>query len=158
MTGEYCTDFSWGDYDYDEWSPGTCPKCKGFLPKDFPNEEGVQFQCKKCGAVLEIVKDPDEVEEDMKELDPDWEPTFWSGRICLVPDYAVKIEKVDFNELRKNRPIRKHMTPDWAYGLGFSRRVWKDKDGEFITINGERLNLGDNRISIITSAERKVES
>jgi len=165
---EYCTIFSTGDYDGDEWVPCRCPKCKGYLPQDFPDEEGIQFQCRRCGTILEIILDPPEPEEVewwneqhsgiIYELGlepiPEYEPEYNSGRICVVPDYAVRIEKVDYKALRKTLPSRKHATDGWAYGLGFSRRVWRDKVGEFIMINGERLGIGDSRISIVETGKK----
>ncbi len=163
--GEYCTRFVEGECD--EWCPCRCPECGGYLPGDFIVDEGVQFQCHSCGAVLEIIYDPPDPElvEIWKEEHsgilyemgflpvPEYKASFSpGGRICVVPNYAVKIERVDYKALRKDRPPRKHATEMWALGLGFSRRVWRDKNGEFITINGERLNIGDNRISVITTS------
>ena len=141
--GAHCTQFIVWD-DYDCWTPCRCPACGGFLPRDFPI--GNQFQCRKCGQVLETMpnSDPD-LEDD--EQDDDMEH---SGRICAVPDYAIKIEVIDFKELRKQRKgKRKKKTNKWALGIGFSRKVWI-KDGiEFIEIEGETIPLDDPRINRI---------
>lgn len=87
----------------------------------------------------------------LAELIPEYEAEFQDGRICLVPDYAVKIEKVDYKSLRKVFPPRRHVTDRWAYGEGFTRRVWRDKAGEFIMINGERISVNDLRIYLFTT-------
>jgi hypothetical protein len=94
-----CTGFVLGDWT-EEWAryhPCHCPKCGGFLPSSFPTD-GKQFTCKKCGSVLETIPNsPDD--EFVKELEEDgfeqWEidemtMENYGGRICLVPDYAVK--------------------------------------------------------------------
>lgn len=129
-----CTEFV--VIDCDDWVPCRCPSCKGFLTRDFPL--GKQFQCKKCGSILETLParpdDPDE------EEDTDME---WGGRICKVPHYAVKIEVKKYPRAPRNR---KHRTRKWALGEKFSRRVWKDKNGNFINVNGERIELTDSRI------------
>lgn len=131
---EGCTNFT--TIDYNDWTPCRCPACKGFLPKDFPM--GKQFLCKKCGAVLEtlptIPEDPD------MDEDTDYE---WGGRICLVPEVAVKIS----TELPPRQPRhRKKKTNKWAMGIGFARRIWKDKAGEFVEVGPERIELNDSRI------------
>ncbi len=136
-----CTEFVCnGSMSEDDWVPCRCPKCNGFLPRDF--SLGKQFQCRRCGAVLETLPslvgkmglDPE------TEGDPDME---WGGRICFVPGYAVKIETEKFPRPPRDR---KHFTDRWARGDGFSRRVWRDKKGEFINVAGERLELTDPRI------------
>lgn len=111
-----------------------CPNCQGFLSRDFPLDK--QFLCRKCGAVLEAIEGEYRGE----------------GQICPVPKYAVKIS----TELPPRRVRRqKKKTEKWAWGGGifepgnfsaFSRRVWKDKEGEFIEVDGERLDLSDTRI------------
>lgn len=122
--------------DYDNWTPCRCPSCKGFLIRDFPI--GKQFQCKKCGTVLETLPsrpdDPDEPE------DTDME---WGGQICKVPDVAVEILVLKYPRPPRKR---KHRTGKWAVGDKFNRRVWKDRDGEFINVAGERVELNDSRI------------
>ena len=157
--GAVCTGFHYGEYD--EWSPCICPKCKGYLPENFPTTEGIQFQCKKCSTVLEIIikVDKEEKEEYEKSFEPgeeipEYDPTegdYWGGRICIVPENLITIKKIDYAELRKTRPKSKRRTGEWAYGLGFSRAVWTDKEGDYIKINGTRLSIGDSRIKIITS-------
>lgn len=132
-----CTEFM-TDGD-DDWPLCRCPSCNGFLPRSFPI--GEQFQCKRCGAVLEtlpsIPDDPDE------EEDTDME---FGGRICKVPDVAVKILVVKYPRPPRKR---KHRTDKWALGEKFSRRVWKDRDGEFINVAGERIELNDSRILMV---------
>lgn len=129
MTERKCT--SYVVIDYDDYVPCRCPQCKGFLPRDFPTDG--QFLCRKCGAVLEVLPEEDE-EFDEEE---------WGGKICLVPDYAVNIS----TELppKPKREIRKK-TNRWALGAGFSRRVWRYRNEEFIMIDGERIELDDPRI------------
>ena len=100
-----CSGFMVGD-SFDEWTPCHCPKCGGFLPQYFPTD-GSQFKCKKCGAILETIPNmQDAVENGMLEdLKEDIEEGEWNqddideavmegygGKICLVPDYAVKKE------------------------------------------------------------------
>uniref|UniRef100_A0A6M3M4G1 Uncharacterized protein n=2 Tax=viral metagenome TaxID=1070528 RepID=A0A6M3M4G1_9ZZZZ len=121
-----------------------CPKCSGFLPRNFPLKK--QFLCRKCGVVLEtlpsLTEDPDD------DGDPDYR---WGGRICVVPDYAVTIS----TELPP-RPVRheKKKTSKWAMGVNFSRRVWKDKTGEFVEVYPERIDLEDPRILQIVEDEQ----
>lgn len=145
MKENECTLFASGDC-YEEWIPCRCPNCKGFLPGHFPLSG--QFQCKKCGAVLETLpnSDPD-LDED--EQDSDME---FGGMICKVPDYAVKIE---IKKYPRPPRIRKHRTDRWALGIGFSRLVWKDREGKFITIAGERIYLDDPRILKITDKKHR---
>lgn len=131
-----CTNFMVGDSD--ELGLCRCPSCSGFLPSSFPIGISKQFQCKKCGAVLETL--PSSVEDPDDEEDSDME---WGGRICEVPTYAVKILTVQYPRPRK--PRRRKKTDRWAMGVNFSRRVWRDKNGEFITIP-ERIALDDPRI------------
>jgi len=131
-----CTTFIIYDDD-GEWGPCRCPQCSGFLPKDFP--QGKQFLCRRCGAVLETMPSP--IDDPDIEEDTDYE---FGGRICLVPDYAVKIDTT-----LPPKPVRqvKRKTKLWAMGLGFSRRVWKDRDDKkFIEIEGERIEVEDPRI------------
>lgn len=149
MKPELCRNFSIS-YDENEGSLCRCPGCKGFLPRDFPL--GRQFQCRRCGAVLETLPsklddpdDPDE-EEDINYT--------WGGRICLVPPDCIKIV-VSLISTIKIRNKRK--TEKWAMGDGFSRRVWRDIDGEFIEIDGERLKINDPRIILITEDERLIK-
>ena len=50
---ENCTPYeSWEGYDeYEAWETLLrCPKCKGWLPRDFPLDK--PFPCKKCGVEL----------------------------------------------------------------------------------------------------------
>lgn len=136
-----CTNFT--IIDYDDWTPCRCPECGGFLPKDFPM--GEQFLCRRCGAVLETLPSP--VEEDDEE-DTDYER---GGRICLVPDYAIKIStELPPKPLRQ----RKKKTDKWAMGVGFARRVWKDEKGEFVEVYPERIGLDDPRILQVVEGEK----
>lgn len=139
MSGEACTRFvTW--YDEDDLRRCRCPACKGFLPRGFPLS--LQFQCRKCGAVLEtlpsIVEDPDD------EEDRDYE---FGGRICLVPSDCVTIQVVPVERVRR---VRTRKTNKWAMGDGFARRVWIDKQGDHINIDGERIEITDPRIKMIT--------
>lgn len=125
----------------------TCPKCKGFLPYDFPI--GKQFQCRKCGAVLETISHNPYLDEDDEEEDTskDYE---YGGKICLVPEYAIKIEVIDYKELQKHNPKRpKKKTGRWAMGNGFSRMIWVRNGIEFIEIGHEVLQIADPRILMI---------
>ena len=131
-----CTDFGIWEGPEEEWTPCRCPACKGFLPKDFPL--GPQFQCRKCGTVLETL--PSRPENPNDEEDTDME---FGGRICPVPGYAVKIETEKFPRPPRDR---KHFTNMWARGEKFTRRVWTDKKGEFINVAGERIELTDPQI------------
>ena len=131
-----CTEFMVGDYD-EASTLCRCPNCKGYLPRDFPI--GKQFLCRRCGAVLETIPSP--IDDPDIEEDTDYE---FGGRICLVPGYAVKIDTT-----LPPKPVRqvKRKTKLWAMGLGFSRRVWKDRDDKkFIEIEGERIEVEDPRI------------
>lgn len=66
-----------------------CPKCKGFLPRNFPL--GKQFRCKKCGIILETIpSNPYADEDDIEDDSDDYE---YGGKICIVPDYTIKGEK-----------------------------------------------------------------
>ena len=138
-----CTEFGAGDYD--EYTLlCRCPNCKGFLPRDFPI--GKQFQCRKCGAILETIPSP--IDDPDIEEDIDYE---FGGRICLVPGYAVKISTT-----LPPKPMRqrKRKTNLWAMGAGFSRRVWEDREGkQFIEVGPERMELGDPRILQVTEEE-----
>lgn len=156
-----CSDFVYGDYDHDEMSLCKCPKCGGFLTRTFPTTEGVQWQCKKCGGVLEVLldaPDPDEVQdyedymkttgilymlglEEVPAFDPS-DSECLAGRICLVPEYAVKIPVVDYVEIRKNRPPKAKFTGEKVYGDTFTRSVRRDKGGEFIQILGQQIYRG----------------
>lgn len=62
-----------------------CPKCDKPLGREF--RYGRQFICHNCGAVLETM--PSKVEDQDEEEDTDYE---FGGRLCLVPEYAVKPE------------------------------------------------------------------
>ena len=124
MSEVSCTNFV-TDRDPEDTPLCRCPSCSGFLPRAFPI--GKQFQCKKCGAVLETLPSP--VEDPDEEEDSDME---FGGRICEVPDAAVKILVVQYPRPRRDR---KHKTSKWALGEMFARRVWEDKDGEFITVS-----------------------
>ena len=139
MKPESCTRFI-RNYEED-LRPCRCPSCKGFLPRDFPL--GSQFQCRRCGAVLETL--PSKLEEPEEEEDTDYE---WGGRICLVPPDCITIEVQALP--MKPRYNRKTKTKKWAMGDGFSRRVWRDREGEFIEIGPERLQINDSRIILIT--------
>lgn len=130
----------------EDWTPCHCPKCGGFLPGDlcgYPLEEGKQFQCKRCNAVLELI---------FNKEDEDEEYTYTgSGRICLVPPDAIKIQVVDYKALREQKPRNSiQATTKWALGVGFSRRVWRNRDQEYITVDGEQINLDDPRILLVT--------
>jgi len=140
-----CTDFV---MEGDELDLCRCPACSGFLPRHFPI--GGQFQCKRCGAVLETLPSP--VDDPDEEEDSDME---FGGRICEVPDYAVKILVVPYP---RPREPRRHKTNKWAIGEKFIRRVWKDVKGEFITIAAPgsryRVALDDPRILRITEGAK----
>jgi uncharacterized protein (DUF983 family) len=80
MTERKCVEF----VEWDGWEENKvwetllrCPKCKGFLPRDFP--VSYQFKCKKCGSTLEALPTDD--------LDPEIE---FMGKLCIVPDFAIK--------------------------------------------------------------------
>lgn len=124
-------------YAPDEVGLCHCPKCKGYLPSDFAI--GRQFQCKKCGAVLETLPTSD---PDLADDEQDEEMEF-GGMICVVPDYAVKIELKPYPRPRR---VRRHRTDRMARGLGFYRRVWKNVNGEFVIYEGERIPIDDPRI------------
>lgn len=162
MSGQFCTDFMSGDYDVGD-GLCTCPVCKGFLSRHFPVSEGKQWQCKSCGVVLEVILNPPQDYEIEAHIDwythhmgilyslgllsiPECPPSdeFVEGRICVVPDYAVTMPVVDYKEMRKNRPPKKHLTGIKVYGTTkghpmWIRSVWKDKDGSFINMDGKRV-------------------
>ena len=143
-----CTEFEVGDYD-EGYPLCRCPHCKGYLPRDFP--QGKQFLCRRCGAVLETIPSP--IDDPDIEEDTDYE---FGGRICLVPDYAVKI---DATLPPKPQRQRKRKTLLWAMGVGFSRRVWEDREGRrFIEIGPERIELGDPRILQTAEEEKTIKS
>lgn len=68
-----------------------CPKCGRGIPPDFP--EGVQFKCGHCGTVLEAISEYVEPEDD--DEDPEWDEDNHPGKICIVPDYAIKPEDLE---------------------------------------------------------------
>ena len=158
-SGTYCTDFHWSeDYEPDGQStPLKCPSCGGWLSgTEMPYEEGKQWQCKKCSSVLEIIKDPpdpDEVEYFMDQFKegivyqlgleplPEYEEDEFnfSGKICVVPANLVTMQTANYAELRKNRPPKKHRTGIRVGGDAWFRSVWKDRNGVFILIDGERI-------------------
>ncbi len=90
-----CTSFTTDDYDTNaSWEMlMRCPHCKGWLPQDFPL--AMQFKCKKCGKTLETLPSiPDtwtnikgETETVPEDLDYEW-----GGRLCVVPDVAIRKE------------------------------------------------------------------
>ena len=82
-----CTQFTF-DGDFDEWRPCTCPVCKGFLPANLPLDR--QFLCRKCGAVLKTYPPLDEYMS-WNQFLFDAQDDRWGGRICLVPELAIKI-------------------------------------------------------------------
>ena len=110
--GDNCTIFMIGD-EWEEYGDVwktlcRCPKCGGFLPRSFPTN-GSQFKCKKCGSALETIPDMQTAVEDgmIEDLKADIEESEWSqedideavyesygGKICLVPEYAVKKDDV----------------------------------------------------------------
>jgi len=140
-----CTEFVMEGDDLDLCR---CPGCQGFLPRDFPIAK--QFQCKRCGAVLETLPSP--VDDPDGEEDSDME---FGGRICEVPDVAVKIITLQYP---RPRIPRRHKTNKWASGEKFIRRVWKDVNGEFITIAAPgsryRIALDDPRILRVFEGEK----
>jgi len=132
----------------------TCPKCKGFLPRDFPIAK--QFQCRKCGAVLETIPHNPYADEDddLEDTSEDYE---YGGKICLVPDYAIKMAVIDYKELQKNNPKNpKKQTGKWALGEGFSRMIWIRNGIKFIQIGHETLQIADPRILLIQSESKEV--
>jgi len=134
----------------------TCPKCKGYLSRDFPI--GKQFQCRKCGAVLETIPHNPYADEDddLEDTSEDYE---YGGKICLVPEFAIKIEVIDFKELRKQNPNRpKKKTGKWALGEGFSRMIWVRNGIEFIEIGHEVLQIADPRILMIQDESKEAKS
>lgn len=132
-----CAPFGMWDYEPDEvWeSLMRCPACKGFLSRYFPIDK--QFQCKRCGAVLETI--PGNEEGDGKDYE-------YGGRLCVVPDYAVKILVVGYPIKRVKRVKKK--TNLRAMGHTWTRRVWEDEKGDqFIEIGRETsIPLSDPRI------------
>ena len=149
MKKNECTIFVSDESYGDVWTPCLCPICRGFLPKDFPI--GRQFQCRKCGAVLETLPTSD---PDLNDDEQDDEMEF-GGMICKVPDYSVKIA---IRKYPRPARIRKHRTDRWALGIGFSRLVWKDKNGEFILMDGERISLEDPRILKFTDRKSRARA
>jgi len=137
----------------DDWEPEEdwmklmrCPACKGWLPSDWPI--GVQFQCKKCGAVLETLPTIPEDAEDEEE-DTDYE---WGGNLCVVPDVAVKIIKVDY-PIKRIKKMKKK-TSLRAMGRTWTRRVWEDEEGRYVEIWPlGRITLDDPRILRIVEDE-----
>lgn len=69
-----------------------CPNCKGWLPRDFPNDKS--FTCKKCGETLITI--PSHVEDPDDPEDTEYE---FGGRICVLPDALAQKIKA-----RKARP------------------------------------------------------
>lgn len=143
-----CSKFTFEDPEHHR--PCRCPICKGFLPGHFPIDK--QFLCRKCGAVLKVYPSLDEYMSWTEFLFDPWDEIRWGGRICAVPELAIKISTV-----LPPRQMKRHRkkTEMWALGGGifspgnyvaFSRRVWKDKEGEFIEVGSERLDLADERI------------
>ena len=61
-----------GEWDYDRPHRNfcRCPKCKGFLPQDFPIDK--PFTCKKCGTELMVFEVQEEEEDHLG----------WDGKIC----------------------------------------------------------------------------
>jgi len=80
----------------------------------------------------------------------------FGGRICEVPDIAVKMLVVQYPRPRK--PRRRKKTGRWAMGVNFSRRVWRDKEGEFITVSAPgrpyRVSLDDPMILRIVEEKK----
>jgi len=111
-----------------------CPSCKGYLPREFPL--GKQFQCMKCGTVLEtmpsLVEDPDDKEDTEYR---------YGGRICVVPEDCITMEVIDVKANRKTKPFLKKTDRMIVTDLGFKRRVWEDRKGLFIKINGKKVRL-----------------
>ena len=124
-----------------------CPACKAWLPSDWPI--GAQFQCKACGAVLETLPSIPETwtnlkgETETEEEDVDYDH---GGRLCVIPEVAIKIVVVDYP--LKKPPKDKFKTNRRAVGETWARRVWKDAEGkEFIEIGFlGRIYLPDERI------------
>lgn len=79
----------------------------------------------------------------------------FGGMICEVPEYAVKILVVQYP---KPRSPRRHKTNKWAVGEKFIRRIWKDVNGEFITIAAPgsryRVTLDDPRVLRVFEGEK----
>ena len=126
------------DWEPDEhWmSLMRCPSCKGWLPNDWP--VGKQFQCKKCGTVLETLPGNEEGDDGA-------EPYDYGGRLCVVPDYAVKIIKVAYPIKRVKKMKKK--TNLRAMGRTWTRRVWEDEKGRYIEIWPlGRLALDDPKV------------
>ena len=115
-----------------------CPGCKRWLPSDWPI--GKQFQCKACGAVLETLPTVPEDDPDDEE-DVDYE---WGGRLCVVPDVAVKIIKVAYPIKRvKKMKVKTNLR---AMGRTWTRRIWEDEKGRYIEIWPRRIALDDPMI------------
>lgn len=168
--GAHCTNFTVDDY-YNESTRYhyRCPGCKGFLPDDFPTRSGDQFQCKKCGAVLEIIRDPpdeDELEtwkdsfedgivyqlglEPIPEYDEEdqEESGYFTGRICIVPENLINIKVRDYKALRAARPAKKRATDLRVIGYNFTRRVWRDRDGYFFDAEHGRVNIDPTKTEV----------
>ena len=64
-----------------------CPKCGRGIPPDFP--ENTQFKCSHCNTILEAIP---EFNEDSEEEYPEHDEWNHPGKICIVPDYAIKTE------------------------------------------------------------------
>jgi len=81
-----CSTFVYGydESDYDPRALPRCPKCKGFLPKDFPL--GKPFKCNKCGAKLETIPNTESLEDEDKELDDSEVYEHYGGKICEIPN------------------------------------------------------------------------
>lgn len=141
-----CSEFI-TDGDTDDLDLCRCPKCKGFLPRNFPL--GGQFLCKKCGTVLETI--PSNVEDPDEEEGSDYE---FGGRICLVPDYAVKIDRTLPPKVKT--PVKKK-TSLRAVGRAFFRRVWEDGDGKrYVEFYPDKVELTDPRILKIIEDPKEV--
>lgn len=110
-----------------------CPACGGWLPQGFPM--GKQFQCKRCGAVLETLPSIPETytnADGSTETNPEDVDYEWGGRLCLVPKYAVKILVVGY-PIKKVKKM-KVKTSLRAMGRTWTRRVWEDEEGRYIEI------------------------
>jgi len=77
------------DRDWDHENPANnfcrCPKCKGFLPKDFPADK--PFTCKKCKTELMVFP----IIEDGEELGD-------MGKICPI---SINPNEVRSTEVKK---------------------------------------------------------
>ncbi len=139
-----CSTFTF-DGDPEEHRPCRCPTCKAFLPGRFPLDK--QFLCRKCGAVLTVYPSLYEYMRWHEFLfDSSLHEIRFGGRICVVPELAITISTVLPPRIPKTH---KKKTELWAMGEGFSRRVWTDKEGQFIEVGSERMGLEDERIHLI---------